>query len=1154
MSEPTDDHTDFEPKGNQPDVINSEARRIRVNAGAGTGKTSTMIGKIDHHIRNDGAVPDRILALTYTNKAGHNIESRLADELDSGAGYNVSAYNYHSFCNQILKDYAYFTDHPPDFELVTNQSFSNYLPDIIDECDFEFLNPMSPGGNGQYTTDFSELKTFISKIKRARFSPAEVREALPPRADIHRAQAAVQDIHRQAELLGDFDTIFDLPDWDERDAQLVTWLEELADMLEAFATEFADEGQFLAEISTYLSELQEVIEELVAIYESGEYIDGKLSIPSSFFTDRWSPKYFEGFKQNLFTRLQEYVNVYRRTYDFAEGYEVYERLLDERNALDYEDLIHETINLLEDDVVGEELKSEWDYVYCDEFQDTHAAELDLIEAIAENANLLIIGDTDQSIYEWRGADPENLDEVTEIFDEMTSIDLNLNFRSYQGILDLTDHLGHTDSLEAHRGRNHNEVVRVSGKPDREAQSEQVATAVSRLIRGQFPDIEEYDNGDIAIITRTNSQARDVATQLEAESIPFSISTNQSEDQPPGIETVLAYFRFLVDTDDEISLSRILLHLYGVPETDLQTLHTQSDSLWVALQTTDEDSLEAPASVQRAVSDITDLQTVRKTNSLSGFYEQFRDITKIEWYLTPDERRELAQLENKIEGYDDEGVQSMLSEDFVSHLDLQSTLEEQADQTQVETADKSENKVNLLTIHRAKGLDFDVVLLPFLSDDEWLTTPGSYAATAFEFEDLVETRLETGGTDWLTADRSDLSEDWRTLHVAITRAKDHLFMFGHHRREGFGDDHIPAVEMDKYLPSSIDWSFGGSQMNLWQALEDSYEAIKDTHPESVTDVTEFINEGLNQTNENLLYYGNQVEPGEAEATVLEYAKQLRENNLDAEDPTAFDLYADPGGVDRTVSLAREHSHSSIETFKDCPRRHYLDHVVYAYEDELEDPDVAGTDNYIDSATVGTLFHEVAEEAYWRKYSDQTEWEEALGQIQNRFEASDAECELAKDAIDRYFETALPEWEQLAAEWPFILDDYLDGLGGNVKGFVDGVFRKPSGELVVLDYKTTKEKKSIQESYQLLLYFEGVNEYLDDSQIDSAGYVYVGEAGPDIDLYTPLDLLDYKDELERDLRAADTSDYANYSNGDICADCLHHSLGCAAPEYERADDRH
>jgi len=85
--------------------------------------------------------------------------------------------------------------------------------------------------------------------------------------------------------------------------------------------------------------------------------------------------------------------------------------------------------------------------------------------------------------------------------------------------------------------------------------------------------------------------------------------------------------------------------------------------------------------------------------------------------------------------------------------------------------------------------------------------------------------------------------------------------------------------------------------------------------------------------------------------------------------------------------------------------------------------------------------------------------------------------------------------------------------------------------------------------LLLYLEALNERLPDEEVTQAGYVYVGEAGPEVDLYEYEELLAFRDELHADLRAADVSSYGNPDSGLICAECLHHSLGCADPEWDR-----
>ena len=1147
MSEPESHGDDLDPKGNQLAVIKSDKSQIRVNAGAGTGKTSTMVWKIERQIKEQGANPERILALTFANKAATNVETRVAEELDSTLGYNISSHTYHSFCHQLLKEYAYYTDHPPNFEVVTEGTSATLIQEIVQKVDFDLIEPMTPGSDGTRDDILEETLDFIGEIKRSGHSPDDVERVLPIRSDVMRAHRAVQEIRHSSEKLWDLDALF--ADGGKAESRIKRWLIDLRKELQTIVDEFDNESKFLTEIADYLWEFEETVEYIQNHLSHNNLYGSNATIAASLFTDNPNPKYFQAIDQNPFIRLREYVDLYRKAHDFTEAYKIYEQSLEERNALDYDGLIQSAAELLNDGTVGDEIRAEWDYIYCDEFQDTHHAELEVIDALGQDSDVLVIGDTDQAIYEWRGTNPENLKDLTDIFPNITSIDLDLNFRSYQGILDFTANLGHTDELKAHRGRGENEVVKVDGYPDREAQAEQVASTVSHLLQGRFNEIDQYEKDEIAVIVRKNSHAQAVAEQLDAESIPFSISTTSNGDQSPGLETVLSYFRLLVDHHNDTNLYRVLLHLYGLPESDLRLLNQGSDGLYESLIDADPNDFDATEQIQRAISDIAYLQNARKTSSLSGFYEKFLARTKIQWYLTEDERQDLAQLEKKIEGYDDEGIQSMLTSDFVDRLDLQETISREAIEGRIELANRVDDKVNLMTVHGAKGLDFEVVLIPFLSDDEWPSVPGNHAEINFCY-DVLQTKMDGDNKDWLTADLADLHEEWRTLHVAITRAKDHLFFYGNNGEPD--DDQVATGEIDQYLGNGIEWSVSGAKMNLWSKLTSSFKQIKDEYPQSAIDLTDVVNNRTIETKENITHWGNIIDPTKAESQLLDFAGQLRDGELDPVDPTEFDLRANPGSVEIDQKIAREHSHSSLETFKSCPRRHYLDHVVSAFDDSgpVDTPgDIESSDSQIDYTAVGTLFHDVAEEAYWYDYTTKDEWINAVDKIGTRRGLSDREQVRAKEGVDRFFTTAVPEWTQYAAEWPFVLEEYLEDIGGVVKGYIDGVFRNLAGELVVLDYKNTKEKKDITESYQLLLYLEALNQRLSDGEAIQAGYVYVGEAGPEVDLYDYEELLEFRDDLHTDLRAADVSSYGESDSGLICAECRHHSLGCADPEWDR-----
>ena len=253
---------------------------------------------------------------------------------------------------------------------------------------------------------------------------------------------------------------------------------------------------------------------------------------------------------------------------------------------------------------------------------------------------------------------------------------------------------------------------------------------------------------------------------------------------------------------------------------------------------------------------------------------------------------------------------------------------------------------------------------------------------------------------------------------------------------------------------------------------------------------------------------------------------------------------------------------METHATCPRKHYLDHVVRA----IDDPTASDGSDAADAGSriVGTVFHDVAEEAFHREYETREAWREAaVRQLTARDLLEHREGVLA--CIDRYFEARAPgydrpvaEWEPLAAELPFALED-VSGVGGDVIGYVDSVRRPPDGSgLVVLDYKATAERIDPGEATQLALYVRACEDRFDEP-IAAAGYVHVGDVdGPRVDLFDPDDLPPW-DAVRADLEAVDDPAYDETSPGEHCRYCSHRSLGCAPEEYadarsglEAADD--
>ncbi|WP_246999400.1 ATP-dependent helicase [Halosolutus gelatinilyticus] len=1145
-AESRDAHGDIEeirPRGTQPDVIEAADDRIIVSAGAGTGKTQTMAWRIEAAIEGDTA-PDRILVLTFANKAAHSIQDDLGDLLDDGRGYDVDAYTYHSFCHRLLAEYAYYFDLDPEFDLVTEDERRAIIQSIVDDLEYRFVEPIDARtGDDRVERD---LVDFIEELKRSGIDPDEVDAILPETETI----AALSELARQLRDLGIrlFDTDRN-PALKDDPLAFERRFDAYRRVLRHQRSRLEDGTPIEADVAGYLGSMLELVDEVEGLLLDGASSWYERFVPQALFAGT-VPSFFADTHQTPIGRLVAYVELLQEAHDFLPGYRAYERTLRGegayRSMLDYDDLIGFATDLLDDDGVREELVGQWDAILCDEFQDTDGAQLEFITRLAAESELFVIGDADQAIYEWRGAHPENMARITDELDDFASYNLDLNFRSPDAVLDLAAELpADTHGLDAHKDDVENAVVRVDAADDEDEQATQVSTAISKLIKGEFSSIDRADLGDVAVLVRTNRQANLVASHLDEACLPYELPHDAGGDVSPGIETVLAYLRVLVDPHDDVSLNRVLAVFYRFSAADLDRLNRGPGSAYDELTDRPASEFDAPDRVGRARSHVEELREVRRSRSISELYAELTSTTNFEWFLTADERRDLAAIERLIETFDEGRVtQSTLTEAFVSYVELQGDLAGRDRGGTIETAEKAADKINVMTIFQAKGLEFDVVLLPFLSADDWPPLPpgrfpNPYAKSTHSFAaiaDLVE-------GDRATSLRTDLSarevpEEWRILHVGITRARERLFLFGRNP----ADPDVPAAQLDGYLPDEIEWSVRGPHMDVWERITDAYETLDDRF---TTDLTDPIDAGLDRDSVSLQYFQDPISLDAAIDEALDLASQLRAGTLSGTDPEAIGVRTDPTR-DLERRLERRHSHSSIETVTGCERRHVLDHVLYAFEDPLaysvpDSPDATGPT----PTAVGTLFHAVAEEAFWRSYESRDQWAAACERLGRAHGTTDAIDE-AKRCVDRYFETAAADWESVGAEIPFELDPNESGVSGTIVGEIDAIARDLDGTVVVLDYKTGSRRMAPEESSQLLLYLLAARRTL-SVPIEAAGYVYVGEAGPDVQLADAEQLLDARPALDRALRTADESQFGDDSDGRHCYDCPHKSLGCASDEF-------
>lgn len=681
-----------------------------------------------------------------------------------------------------------------------------------------------------------------------------------------------------------------------------------------------------------------------------------------------------------------------------------------------------------------------------------------------------------------------------------------------------------------------------------------------------------------------------------------------------MQTLVSYLRVLVDRDADAHLRRVLLYRYRVPESALETLARRDGSLSEALfdlepadgdcargggladdghggdgnAGADGDQIDATDRLERARDDIEALESIQNVYPLSEFVRRFRERTNIEWFLTAEERAELDRIDRFVEGYNGDSVLDRLTPRFVEALER--TL--RGSESSFSRGSRSEDGIDVMTVHQAKGLQFDTVLVPFLSDEEWCVD-GDYARRDRYrlLEATLDDEVDSPLLENLAAD--PLGEEWRVLHVALTRAENHLFVFGSSYEYDGDETQLSVSTAEDCLAEEIEWSVAGKRMDLWTTVIESFETVREQYPETVVDCTETLSDTARTNPGTITYYQDyddrQIEPLEtrqAIETVHRLGRLLRENRLlPAADASSvpdtggqFDLPTDRQVSALTTETVRfpvetlstvseleariRHSYSALETHATCSRKHYLDHVVRAPDDpdrtlardleaSLSTPTRSAENARRNGRLVGSIFHEVAEEAFHRGYDTEDVWRDAATrQLTARNQLEHREAVLA--CIGRYFEAESPEfdvpvadWNSVAAELPFVLED-IAGVAGTVVGYADSVRRTPSGELVVLDYKATADRIDPDDAVQLSVYARACEQVFAEP-IAAVGYVYVGDVdGPRVELIEPEELPAWS-SVRASLESVDEPTFAETTPGSHCQFCAHRSLGCGPDEY-------
>ena len=504
-----------------------------------------------------------------------------------------------------------------------------------------------------------------------------------------------------------------------------------------------------------------------------------------------------------------------RDEEIAKIYRYYLSALRESNALDFDDLLLKTVELVEQsEKVRSKYAQQFRFVMVDEYQDTNRPQYLLIRRLAEtHRNLAVVGDPDQSIYKWRGADLRNLLDFEHDFPEVTTVKLERNYRSTQIILDAA-------SAVIRENRN---------RKDKHLWTDRTGGARITYFRGG-DELEEADfitrtartaladdvDATAAVLYRTNAQSRTIEDALMREGIAYKVVGGVRFYERKEIKDALAYMRLVINPHDDVSLRRVInVPARGIGKGVMDTLEkiapatdaalpllaaglqpaVSANSLWARLLRGLEEGLfpgRAAASLTVFRDLLIALTDMARREAVSIAIGKMLDQTGYLQDLHQERSEEaegrvenLAELVSAAREYESREVEPSLG-GFVDRLSLLSDVDEEQG-----TRDA---RVWLMTLHSAKGLEFPVVIMAGLEEGLF---PHSRSSNDLE----------------------ELEEERRLCYVGMTRARARLVLTGAARRRIFGEyqssepsrfiDEVPAELIDRVTPSSSASAYQGN---------------------------------------------------------------------------------------------------------------------------------------------------------------------------------------------------------------------------------------------------------------------------------------------------------------------------------------------------------
>lgn len=498
-----------------------------------------------------------------------------------------------------------------------------------------------------------------------------------------------------------------------------------------------------------------------------------LKIDDKMFTDKSVLAEISNGKNEMLepkAYMVKYAGDFRRE-KIGEIYELYQKRLKENNAIDFDDIINFTIKILtENPDILEYYSEKFKYILVDEYQDTNKAQFTLVTILASRyGNITVVGDNDQGIYSFRGADISNILNFEKDYPGTKIIKLEQNYRCTGNILNAANavikHNENKYEKKLWTQNDEGELPTIHRADDEYDEGRYIVEQINHLKREEY-----FQNSDFVILYRMNSQSRAIEEILRREDIPYKIVGGLKFYERKEIKDIISYLRLIYNPSDNISLKRVINEpKRGIGKTSVDNVQEISEntgtSMFEIIKNAEQYGLNRlKANSQEFINLIEEMRS--KINDLS-ISEIIKETLNKSGYVKALEAEDTTEAESRIQNLEEFLTVAIEFEEQEAENSLADFLEGITLSSDIDGMEETEDSVTLMTLHSAKGLEFNTVFLVGMEEGIF---PG--------YKSIGEPK--------------ELEEERRLFYVGITRAKRYLYLTCSRKRTIFGSTSYNAI--------------------------------------------------------------------------------------------------------------------------------------------------------------------------------------------------------------------------------------------------------------------------------------------------------------------------------------------------------------------------